>query len=277
MDKDSRLLFEAYGKSKLSYTPVNSDYIYFLDDEELYQTNPMKRLGTGEKYLKQAFPNGYKKVRVSIGEEIHDVVPGNNIDLGTQSDKLFVVDDTFPEESSFPALISSPSENAEGTKVAKIYSKDVWELSPPLKATESRWPDANLTSRGEMKQFPVTVEYLHLQRNRDGSFDAIDAEDPSRSTVINLPLPQGFNPKASFEEVLKALGYTVTEKDGQTQLGLGENAEDESMSDADFEEQFFEILANLKYGKPELFDKFVKRLDDKNFVRMMKNMSGLSM
>lgn len=113
MDRDSHLLFEAYGKSRVSYTPVNSDYIYFLDDQELYQTNPMKRIGTGEKYLKQAFPNGYKKVRVTVGEEIHDVVPGNNIDLGTQSDKLFVVDDTFPEESSFPALISSPSENAE--------------------------------------------------------------------------------------------------------------------------------------------------------------------
>lgn len=118
---------------------------------------------------------------------------------------------------------SCTSEDAEGTKVAKIYGKDVWELNPPLQATESRWPDANLTSRGEMKQAPVTVEYLHLQRNQDGSFDAIDAEDPSRSTVINLPLPRGFNPRASFEEVLKALGYTVTEKDGQTQLGLGNN------------------------------------------------------
>lgn len=128
-------------------------------------------------------------------------------------------DQIFLEEA-YTKILENEINAAQQTKTAKIHSQDVWELNPPLKATENRWPDANLTSKGEMKQFPVTVEYLHLQRNEDGSFDAIDAEDPSRSTVINLPLPQGFNPKASFEDVLKALGYTITEKDGQTRLNF---------------------------------------------------------
>lgn len=128
-------------------------------------------------------------------------------------------DQIFLEEA-YTRILENEINATQQTKTAKIHGQDVWELNPPLKATENRWPDANLTNRGEMKQFPVTVEYLHLQRNEDGSFDAIDAEDPSRSTVINLPLPQGFNPKASFEEVLKTLGYTVSEKDGQTRLNF---------------------------------------------------------
>lgn len=47
--------------------------------------------------------------------------------------------------------------------------------------------------------------------------------------------------------------------------------------DLDLEEQFFNAMADLKYNKPEVFDMFVKRLDDESFVRMIKNMSGLSM
>jgi hypothetical protein len=129
-------------------------------------------------------------------------------------------DQMLLEQAYKKILENEMSSSGQQTKIAKIYSEDVWELNPPLKATESRWPDANLTSKGVMKQFPVTVEYLHLMRNEDGEFDAIDAEDSTRSTIINLPLPQGFNPKASFEEVLKALGYTVTEKDGQTRLNF---------------------------------------------------------
>jgi hypothetical protein len=151
-------------------------------------------------------------------------------------------------------------------KIAKIHSKDVWELNPPLEATESRWPDANLTSKGEMKQFPVTVEYLHLTRNKDGEFDAIDAEDPSRSTIINLPLPQGFNPKASSEEILKALGYTVTEKDGQTNFNLGENNED----DAFIQKNLSNLLTPIKtLNTPKAISYISKRMDE-----MIKQVRG---
>lgn len=117
------------------------------------------------------------------------------------------------------------NEAAPQTKLAKIHGENVWLLEPPLKTTRNTYPDSNLVRRGEMKQEPITVEDLFLDRDEKGNVVAIDAEDATRSTVVNLPLPQEFDPKASFEEVLKALGYTVTEKDGQQQLPFKEAKE----------------------------------------------------
>lgn len=101
--KYNEIIEEAGGRS---YRPVMSDYIYFLDDQELYLNRPSyKRLG-GPEELSKALVSAWKKVRVAVGEDIHDIVPGNDIDLGTQSDKWFVVDETFPRDHSFPALLS---------------------------------------------------------------------------------------------------------------------------------------------------------------------------
>lgn len=117
------------------------------------------------------------------------------------------------------------NEASPQTKLAKVHGENVWMLEPPLKTTRNTYPDSNLVRKGEMKQEPVTVEDLFLDRDEKGNVIAIDAEDATRSTVVNLPLPQEFDPKASFEEVLKALGYTVTEKDGQQQLPFKEAKE----------------------------------------------------
>ena len=90
----------------MTYRPVMSDYIYFLDDQELYLIKPSYRRLGGPEELSKALARGWKKVRVAVGQDIHELIPRNDIDLGTQSDKWFVVDERFPRDHSFPALLS---------------------------------------------------------------------------------------------------------------------------------------------------------------------------
>jgi hypothetical protein len=96
------------GMKTKSYRPVMSDYIYFVDDQEMYLNKEgvgFRRLG-GSDQLGIVNARGWKKVRVAVGEDISELVPGNDIDLGTQSDRWFVVDNTFPQDRSFVALVA---------------------------------------------------------------------------------------------------------------------------------------------------------------------------
>jgi hypothetical protein len=120
----------------------------------------------------------------------------------------------------------SKAEDAEGTKTAKIHGNGQYELNPPLKAMENRYDRKTLAGGGEVYQTPITVEFIQFLKNRDGSLTPFDAENPTEPIV--LPEVKGLGANASAEQILQALGYTVTEKDGQTQLDLGENAEGES-------------------------------------------------
>lgn len=52
---------------------------------------------------------------------------------------------------------------------------------------------------------------------------------------------------------------------------------DDNMKDLEDERDIFEILGDFRLNKPELFDKFVQRLDDKLFVKMIKDMRGVSL
>lgn len=51
----------------------------------------------------------------------------------------------------------------------------------------------------------------------------------------------------------------------------------DNMKDLEDERDIFEILGDFRLNKPELFDKFVQRLDDKLFVKMIKDMRGVSL
>jgi hypothetical protein len=96
------------GMKNKSYRPVMSEYIYFVDDQEMYLNKEgagYRRLG-GPDQLGIVNARGWKKVRVAVGENISELVPGNDIDLGTQSDRWFVVDNTFPKDHSFDALVA---------------------------------------------------------------------------------------------------------------------------------------------------------------------------
>lgn len=52
---------------------------------------------------------------------------------------------------------------------------------------------------------------------------------------------------------------------------------DDNMKDLEDERDIFEILGDFRLNKPELFDKFVQRLDDKGFLKMIKDMRGVSL
>lgn len=52
---------------------------------------------------------------------------------------------------------------------------------------------------------------------------------------------------------------------------------DDNMKELEDERDIFEILGDFRLNKPELFDKFVQRLDDKLFVKMIKDMRGVSL
>lgn len=92
------------------YKKVTSEYIYFLDDEELYRNEPnYERIGGPEALFhvtRDEVKKGWKKARLAVGEDIHEVIPGNKIDLGKESDVWFIVDKSFPKDHSSPALIS---------------------------------------------------------------------------------------------------------------------------------------------------------------------------
>lgn len=51
----------------------------------------------------------------------------------------------------------------------------------------------------------------------------------------------------------------------------------DNMKELEDERDIFEILGDFRLNKPELFDKFVQRLDDKLFVKMIKDMRGVSL
>lgn len=51
----------------------------------------------------------------------------------------------------------------------------------------------------------------------------------------------------------------------------------DNMNELEDERDIFEILGDFRLNKPELFDKFVQRLDDKLFVKMIKDMRGVSL
>lgn len=51
----------------------------------------------------------------------------------------------------------------------------------------------------------------------------------------------------------------------------------DNMKDLEDERDIFEILGDFRLNKPELFDKFVQRLDDKLFLKMIKDMKGVSL
>lgn len=91
-------------KTNKSYTKVESKYIYFLDDQELYSIFPYKLLGGADALAK--VKTGWRQVRVATGDDISEMVPGNDINVQHHGGSWFVVDNSFPQEDSYPALIS---------------------------------------------------------------------------------------------------------------------------------------------------------------------------
>jgi len=105
-NKDNTLLAEAYSKlnEAKGYNPVVSKYVYFPEDQIVYLQGKKALEGeTIDSLLKKDVSiNGWKKEFLAIGEDIEELVPGSSVDSGT----WYIVDDSFPRDHKFLALVS---------------------------------------------------------------------------------------------------------------------------------------------------------------------------
>jgi len=111
MNKDSKLLAEAYDRTSRGMRPITSNYIYFIDSDDLYQAEDgaaFKLIGKKVEALKmlpKLDVQGWDVVKIAVGEDIAELT-SQRIDMQHQSDRWFVVDDSFPADHSHKALIS---------------------------------------------------------------------------------------------------------------------------------------------------------------------------
>lgn len=87
---------------------VTSEYIFFLDDLELYQTNPYKLLG-GAEALAGLPVKSWIRVNVTTGEDVDELGYGSV--SSDERGRWYAVGGSFPKDETFPALIGSRNKN----------------------------------------------------------------------------------------------------------------------------------------------------------------------
>jgi hypothetical protein len=82
---------------------LKADFVFFLDDLELYQSNPYKLLG-GPEMLEKIPVKTWTRVNVATGEDVDDL----GYATVSVSDKghWFVVEG-FPKDHAYPALVGT--------------------------------------------------------------------------------------------------------------------------------------------------------------------------
>ena len=94
-----KILAEKYNSSTW-YQPVVGKYIYFIQDDELFQLKPYKQIvSPGVKILFLA-PN-WKKATVMQGEDVRDILGQEVYDPS----QWFIVDDSAPKDHTFEVYI----------------------------------------------------------------------------------------------------------------------------------------------------------------------------
>jgi len=83
---------------------VTTDYIFFLDDLELYQTNPYRELG-GAEALAGLSVKSWTRVNVSTGEDVSELGYGSV--SSDEQGRWYAVGGSFPRDRAYPALIGS--------------------------------------------------------------------------------------------------------------------------------------------------------------------------
>lgn len=84
--------------------PINADYIFFLDDLELYQLEPYKMIGSAEMISKLSVKT-WTRVNVATGEDVNELVKAN-VPVSLK-DKWFAVGGSFPKDHAYPAIIGT--------------------------------------------------------------------------------------------------------------------------------------------------------------------------
>ena len=83
---------------------VTSEYILFLDDLELYQTNPYRAIGSADDLVKLPVKS-WTRVNVATGEDVSEL--GGVQVSADQMNKWFAVGGNFPRDHTHPAIIGS--------------------------------------------------------------------------------------------------------------------------------------------------------------------------
>lgn len=84
--------------------PINADYIFFLDDLELYQLNPYKLIG-GAEMISKLNVKTWTRVNVATGEDVNELVKANVPVM--QKGNWFAVGGSFPKDHAYPAIIGT--------------------------------------------------------------------------------------------------------------------------------------------------------------------------
>ena len=110
--KDQNNISQLYteGVQSGGFKPVNSTYIYFKDDDELYQTDPYKLLAAGvegesvsstavliNKLQKQGVR--WKDARIASSDDVIELAPGAHKTISTDQ-RWVQVDNSFPHDHS---------------------------------------------------------------------------------------------------------------------------------------------------------------------------------
>ena len=111
--KDQNIISQLYteGVQSGGFKPVNSAYIYFKDNDELYQTDPYKLLAAGvegesvsstavliNKLQKQGVR--WKDARIASSDDVIELAPGAYKSV-SNNQTWIQVDDSFPRDHSF--------------------------------------------------------------------------------------------------------------------------------------------------------------------------------
>lgn len=111
--KDQNNISQLYteGVQSVGFKPVNSAYIYFIDDDELYQTDPYKLLAAGvegesvsstavlfNKLQKQGVR--WKEARIASSDDVIELAPDTYKSI-SNNQAWVQVDNSFPRDHSF--------------------------------------------------------------------------------------------------------------------------------------------------------------------------------
>ena len=83
---------------------IKADYIFFLDELELFQLNPYRQLG-GAAELADLKVKTWTQVNAAIGEDVERLERAD-VPL-SQKNKWFAVGRNFPNDHAYPALIGT--------------------------------------------------------------------------------------------------------------------------------------------------------------------------
>lgn len=83
---------------------LKADYIYFPDEQELYQTGPTYKMLGGPELLGKVPVKSWNRVTIATGEDIHEL--GQAKIKEEFKERWFIVNG-FPKDNSYTALVGS--------------------------------------------------------------------------------------------------------------------------------------------------------------------------